>query len=34
MLYKIGSKSISFGEIASREVRVLSVALEKKGLFM
>ncbi len=34
MLYKIGSRSISFGEIVSREIGVFSGELEKKGLFM
>jgi hypothetical protein len=33
-LYKSGSRSISFGETVSPEIRVFSVMLEKKGLFM
>jgi hypothetical protein len=34
MLYRTGSTRISFEEILSQEIRVLSAALEKKGLLM
>jgi hypothetical protein len=33
-LYKSSFRSISFGETVSQEIRVFSLTLEKKGIFM